>query len=87
MAKQKQNRVTAEFDFNKFVQIWETAESIDDVVKKLNWKRSTIQRWAGRMRKEGLKLKKFTGGGAGRPRIVLDIDALKKTLAKCQQKN
>ena len=74
MGKKNENKVTAE----KFVEVWQKAETFDDVVKKTTLTAMAARGRANNYRRMGVNLKKFPR--TGRPR--LDLAALKKIVSE-----
>ena len=44
----------------KFVKLYQEAESVDEVCKAMNWKREKVASQASQMRKKGVPLRKFS---------------------------
>ena len=46
-------------DYTRFVKVWRESKSVGDVAKALGIKANSASAIAGRLRSEGVKLKKF----------------------------
>ena len=44
----------------KFVKLYQEAESVDEVCKAMGWKREKVASQASQLRKKGVPLKKFS---------------------------
>lgn len=66
-----QARCTAE----KFIEVWQTSSSADDVAKKLGLKLASVKAKAASYRRRDIELKKFPSKRGAKP---LDIKALAK---------
>ena len=71
-------RVTHE----KFVEIWQTSQCLDEVVKKTGLTRQQIYNRTGHLRKNGIPIKKLCSG-----RTPLDVKGLTKIAKKFAPKD
>ena len=44
----------------EFVKLYQSAESVDEVCKAMNWKREKVASQASQLRKKGVPLRKFS---------------------------
>lgn len=78
--KPQANIVTAE----DFVRIWQTADSIHDVVKKTNQTIESVRGRAAKFRKKGVPLKSLAMGNQGRPNDYAALAELAKSLVPAE---
>lgn len=58
MTKKKNGRPNS-VNYDQFVKLWKTAKSVGDVAKAIGIKRNSCSAIANRLRKQGVKLRKF----------------------------
>jgi hypothetical protein len=63
----------------KFVEVWQTSNSADEVAKKLGLKLASVKAKAAVYRRKDIKLKKFPSTRGAKP---LDVDKLSKLAAQ-----
>jgi hypothetical protein len=62
--------------YEKFVKVWNEAESKDEVVSTMGLSPSKVNNWSGKLRAAGVPLKKFTRTSN------IDFDTLKEIAKK-----
>ena len=62
----------------RFVTVWQSADDVDEVCKRLGMTKAAAVGRAARYRKRGIALKMMARGGAMPVATMLDVDALKK---------
>ena len=61
----------------KFVQVWQSSNSVREVAEQMQMSESTASNWATKLRKQGVPLRKYKATGE-----KLDIEALKAIVEK-----
>ncbi len=59
MSKKKRKQRHLAVDYRQFVELWRTCATVGEVAKKLGVRPNTCSNIANRLRKKGVKLRKF----------------------------
>ena len=64
-----------------FAEVWNSSATLSQVCQRTGWPKTKASLKAYRLRREGVKLKKFYSPGTGRPSDPSRLDAVRKIAA------